>query len=61
VKNDFMLMAMVDIDDENSGGEMCNDPKPLCQDHHGFGVHFKLFLVVVFRQTLCLQLRLGFY
>jgi hypothetical protein len=32
---------------------LCNDPKPLCKDHHGFGVFLKLFLVVVFRQTLC--------
>jgi hypothetical protein len=31
----------------------CNDPKPLCKDHHGFGVFLKLFLVVVFRQTVC--------
>jgi hypothetical protein len=23
--------------------ERCNDPKPLCQDHHGFGVFLKLF------------------
>jgi hypothetical protein len=25
---------------------------PLCKDHHDFGVFLKLFLVVVFRQTL---------
>jgi hypothetical protein len=31
----------------------CNDPKPLCKDHHCFGVFLKLFLVVVFRQTVC--------
>jgi hypothetical protein len=31
----------------------CNDPKPLCKDHHCFGVFLKLFLSEVFRQTLC--------
>jgi hypothetical protein len=40
---------------------VCNDPKPLCKDHHVFGCLLKLFLVVVFHQTLCLQLHLGFY
>jgi hypothetical protein len=30
-----------------------NDPKPLCKDHHCFGVFLKLFLSEVFRQTLC--------
>jgi hypothetical protein len=29
-----------------------NDPKPLCKDHHCFGVFLKLFLSEVFRQTL---------
>jgi transposase InsO family protein len=33
--------------------EDCNDPKPLCKDHHCFGVFLKLFLSEVFRQTLC--------
>jgi hypothetical protein len=23
--------------------QMCNDPKPLCKDHHCFGVFLKLF------------------
>jgi hypothetical protein len=31
----------------------CNDPKPLCKDHHGFGVFLKLLLSEVFRQTVC--------
>jgi hypothetical protein len=31
----------------------CNDPKPLCKDHHCLGVFLKLFLSEVFRQTLC--------
>jgi hypothetical protein len=22
---------------------LCNDPKPLCQDHHGFGVFLNFF------------------
>jgi hypothetical protein len=34
-------------------GGLCNDPKPLCKDHHCFGVFLKLFLSEVFRQTLC--------
>jgi hypothetical protein len=40
-----------------SGGAIppagCNDPKPLCKDHHCFGVFLKLFLSEVFHQTLC--------
>jgi hypothetical protein len=32
---------------------VCNDPKPLCKDHHCFGVFLKLFLSEVFCQTLC--------
>jgi hypothetical protein len=38
---------------ENLFGIPCNDPKPLCKDHHCFGVFLKLFLSEVFRQTLC--------
>jgi hypothetical protein len=38
---------------EHAQDQGCNDPKPLCKDHHGFGVFLKLFVVVVFRQTLC--------
>jgi hypothetical protein len=33
--------------------DSCNDPKPLCKDHHCFGVFLKLFLSEVFHQTLC--------